>query len=652
MKINRLLCLLAALLLFFSGCTRVGLPIDPTDPGTTEETKRQRDPVEKIASLDRQGNIASIYADGEDHAVMELTSQSQGVLLRELCRMDLETGAVEISVSLSSEETLLGVRENGEIVIADFSSHTVSLLDRTLKRTSSFSTEGWNGYGAYYHKKCDMIWWQDSGDLYVSDMKGAIRRVYDFESSCYVSAFDPESERWIVTAPDSNDETYRAAYCFIGEGGEPSFKNADTYDSYYFSGEDLIRVYSMDVSPSETEIEWEYVAEILNGKGDPVASYESPFGYFLESIPSRFLFNVKYSYPDVMSGSAGSQTASEISVCDFAAGVWGKIPGLPGDAMAVTAGSLGEGDEILLACSWEEGSGRSPEIYYVDAARIPLEERFEPYEAEPSTEPYVLSADLQGVRETADEIEAKYGVRILLGNECLNAESDGFYQFVSMEDDLYPASSSQMIREIRDALELLEKELARYPESFFPTFVSRLGGGGVRFLFLRELTGDYENFSAAAIEYEKGTWYNVAFDIDWMDRTTVHHELWHAVQDRITSENYFAFSSEDWDPLNPPGFEYGYDFDHYQDRDDLSKYLLWMEDDVYFVRIYGTVTPNEDRATIIEEIFGDGYRYMDHPYSSSLEMIADFPHLQEKLDYMAEQVEAVFGEVYWEKMLP
>ena len=66
--------------------------------------------------------------------------------------------------------------------------------------------------------------------------------------------------------------------------------------------------------------------------------------------------------------------------------------------------------------------------------------------------------------------------------------------------------------------------------------------------------------TAGGLHYQYGAWYNVVLDIDAL--MTVHHELWHAVEQRITNEFDEAFSDLSWSEFNPAKFVYCFDFDN------------------------------------------------------------------------------------------
>ncbi len=155
---------------------------------------------------------------------------------------------------------------------------------------------------------------------------------------------------------------------------------------------------------------------------------------------------------------------------------------------------------------------------------------------------------------------------------------------------------------------------------------------------------DFTSFSAGGMCYRHDPWINVVLDINEAI-STVPHEMWHAVEERIFVDNIESFLPEKWRDLNPSGFEYTNNLDHYEeDSAQWEKYFYWTGDDPYFARRYSTESPYEDRATLIELLYG----ISSESGASYEEIVREYPHLKAKLDYMAEQVKATFGTVYWD----
>ena len=131
-----------------------------------------------------------------------------------------------------------------------------------------------------------------------------------------------------------------------------------------------------------------------------------------------------------------------------------------------------------------------------------------------------------------------------------------------------------------------------------------LYGGGEQFFFVdaavfKSTGGDLYAISGAP--YLMGVSDSSALDVrmaDSMD-SLICHELWHATENRILSQDYAAIDPDTWDALNPPGFTYCGDAAL---SNDLRQWTLYSCDpaDVCFVDGYACVDAREDRARIME----------------------------------------------------
>ena len=265
----------------------------------------------------------------------------------------------------------------------------------------------------------------------------------------------------------------------------------------------------------------------------------------------------------------------------------------------------------------------------------------------------------QKVRQRADEIEKKYNVKVYVGNEVKNVEESSQYVLVSTEDSDY--YTADLALEYLDGLDDL---LGMYPKGFFLHFQSPDGKGGLRISIVDELKNDsFSAFSAGGVAYMTGGWYDIAIMMSSMDKTasSLHHEIWHCVEHMI-GRRYGQISDDEWNKMNPSGFVYTQDFDGYiTESNDVYKTLssvMWDEekdyDGTYFISNYSIVTPMEDRATLIEQLFQCDYSFdpVDGDYPRyGTKLIADYPHLKEKLDYLKKWISVEFTYTYWEEML-
>ena len=205
--------------------------------------------------------------------------------------------------------------------------------------------------------------------------------------------------------------------------------------------------------------------------------------------------------------------------------------------------------------------------------------------AEITQEPVSYSNDFDTARSLANFMEDHYSVSILIGDECDGIITEGF----ELEDK--PSGRTPLLNMLGTAN--YEEEVKRIDDCFsvYPPGFVFLGVGAYNSL-------------------------------------NVHHEIWHAMEYRITSENPGAFV--DWNSLNPDGFQYNEDYF----LDDIWTQAEAKDD--WFVRGYSVVNEMEDRATVIEAIF----LYDSEWWNEHL-------HIQAKLDALLTAAEPVFGNVYF-----
>ena len=108
--------------------------------------------------------------------------------------------------------------------------------------------------------------------------------------------------------------------------------------------------------------------------------------------------------------------------------------------------------------------------------------------------------------------------------------------------------------------------------------------------------------------------------------TLLCHEIWHAMEDKLISENWNAIDSWTWSACNPRGFDYYYDYDDAMNEADGSWLYFGTAEDVYFVDAYSTMNPREDRARIMEYIMGA---------EDVADALAQHPVIRRKLEIMA-----------------
>lgn len=240
--------------------------------------------------------------------------------------------------------------------------------------------------------------------------------------------------------------------------------------------------------------------------------------------------------------------------------------------------------------------------------------------------------DMGALRTYADRLEKKYDVDILLSDQCAGPCAASWEDITTTDQ----AGLEDEVAAIYPALEALDRTLALYPDGFFTQFRNARGEGGVQFLPVSEF---HMSFEVIGMSFENGDWHCIAYQVsNERLETLLCHEIWHAMEDKLISENWNAIDSWAWSACNPRGFDYYYDYDDAMNEADGSWLYFGTAEDVYFVDAYSTMNPREDRARIMEYIMGA---------EDEADALAQCPVIRRKLEIMAAAVRAGFDTAGW-----
>lgn len=243
--------------------------------------------------------------------------------------------------------------------------------------------------------------------------------------------------------------------------------------------------------------------------------------------------------------------------------------------------------------------------------------------------PALESSKYDYLRKRADEIEARFSVKIMLANQS----------FVILKDeDAYELKHSNILGDrelayIANALDELEQALISYPAGFFAQYKDVTNEAGLVFALFGGISNDVGSIAFAS---EVRTSQCIALDVSNMAlEDTIHHEIWHTIENIITLKDPNAFSDEAWNVFNPEGFEYYNDYSAHYTQMDSGKYTYFgdREDGVYFVEAYGRTNGKEDRARIMEYM-------MSSPIQAAL--MLEYKPLRAKYAYMCEKIRVAF----------
>ncbi len=253
--------------------------------------------------------------------------------------------------------------------------------------------------------------------------------------------------------------------------------------------------------------------------------------------------------------------------------------------------------------------------------------------------PSEVSDKLLPLREKADEIEEKYGVEILIGEECANII--GGYA-------ISPLTDYELTEE---ALEVFDEELEKYPKGFFEQLNGDSYEGNVFYIAgeLKGIQGDVlDTAGGFQCDYEGSQL--IVFDAttSYQLHSTIHHEICHSIEDYITQlewDNDAVYLDDDkWYALNPGTqdcYTYNYGQYGYEGSYVYSYETLFYDGniaDAYFVDNYAMTYPSEDMARIFESAMSDELYDIDFNKS---------PHLKAKLSLLSDAIQAAFDTTGW-----
>lgn len=243
-----------------------------------------------------------------------------------------------------------------------------------------------------------------------------------------------------------------------------------------------------------------------------------------------------------------------------------------------------------------------------------------------------LPSELHAVREKAEELEAAYGIHILLGEQITATCANGDFSVAVCGDSGILSA----------ALITLEEELGKYPAGFLKQFRNGDSESGLYFCLSGKISGTLDTVGFARLA---GGRYNLVLDVTGDTLAgTMHHELWHAIEMRISVDTFDSVEW-DWDACNPQGFSYYGRYD--QGYTDLTRwtYAAGSGSESYFVDAYSRINGREDRARIFESAM-----------SGDADGLFQAAAIRKKLQTISGLIRQTFNdngwtEPYWERYL-
>lgn len=615
-----------------SATTTTPTETTPPEPELPEMTG----PIKIMESFDAPGSVLAVMTGGRYAAVQTIDVDENNDSLTAFYLVDVvsdELVASHLADEVKYSEFLLGVRSDGTIVTSDFADEQLKFypLDgeaytmKYPKETVSIAMDTKGELYSFYRdierisetgEKTTLFHREDISNLQFADfdrdivVAGLLAESLSHESEfCAISL---ESGKVLYTV----DEPSEAQVSYAGDKMVFSRPNYDERDSHTLSVYDLKTGKPEGCYIDDPDDDVYTFSSGGYGMTYRVKDEDKPFGLKLLDISSG---RTAVLEPDVENAS------------------WCMFKAFGATGLFVCAiDSIHNEDEDVSA---------HIKLAVIDPAQADYTGSLKEGSAytSPAEQHHLIGEQLGEARSMADSLEEKYGIDILVGDEILDLEKiDASSIPVSIEKDFYP----YRLEELMEALDMLDEALALYPEGFFERFKKERGGG-----LIIGISSELENamgggFSAAGITCRFGLWDIICLNTTALkyDLGAIHHELWHAVEDRISLDT--PLSEEDWLKLCPECFEYFWDFEGYNDGNVSNADTFFQSDDPFFITTYSKVTPMEDRATLIEDLFLSGM----NDDTDFFEKLESSTHLQAKYDFLADWSKSFFGYVYWEKI--
>jgi hypothetical protein len=610
-------------------------------------------PVECLSGFDIKASVDRMCC-GADHTVAVQCYEYNGCYIYVF---DPVTNSMVRKMKVDPSERLIGMFSDGTIVTTSPSVHSSFNLYASGSDEPTFMTADGADYYTEWKldRENDCIYWIASNqDVMKIDQKGNVSKQLSGKGFTYIYMAFPEV--MTIYASEASDE----------------FENGVKEGIYSLADGSLITEYNDDAGYYECFSKDSFL-NMVNIVGDVIT--ESGVEIHVRDLSGNSSTKA-YRTDEIGMNLFADHDSSHALLISFNPGMYGDLNEIymldpQTGGIAATGISSEEGASYAYCCyikelgRWmiciEYGESNDENVhsklFMVDPEMLDYSHKLEKvkYREPEKYEPVKVGAGFKRERELADEIEKEFGVRILVGNEVVNAETGSDYKFVSTEEFAYidPDGEYNHLLELR-------KILAMYPKGFFEHFKSSNGNCGLRISLVEELQNTGQGaFVAGGVAYKTAGWYNIAVlsrEVG-LSLPTLHHEIWHCVE-TLVSKNYGIIDEDEWMKFNPAGFRYTDDLDGYarmtgSDYDSITSFEYEERtnyDSPHFASFYSMVTPMEDRATIVEKMFGTYYDENGKNRRYGSEGLKRFPHVGAKIDFLAEWAKQEFGYVYWDEM--
>ena len=232
-----------------------------------------------------------------------------------------------------------------------------------------------------------------------------------------------------------------------------------------------------------------------------------------------------------------------------------------------------------------------------------------------------VSNDLANINnQLRNEIENEFNVTVKYGSETNGYSVSGIFTT--------PITSEAVIN---SSLIHLKNTLGLYPKGMF----KEISDGGIPLTIY--LINNYEEENITGVTDSSYSYANISIAVIYPFEESFYHESYHYIE-RFMFKNGASF--ENWNSLNPPGFNYG------TISNDLS-YSNTFSESAPFVNNYAQTDDKEDRASTFEYMMA----------SSKASCLNNGQTVWRKAMFMSRTMDAVLNSVspnaveYWERYL-
>ena len=279
--------------------------------------------------------------------------------------------------------------------------------------------------------------------------------------------------------------------------------------------------------------------------------------------------DVVLDYYDLGSG----QHRSRLTLTDLDAPL--SVTAIPGDGVYLLTWSEQYGCQVI--CRWD--TGRDTALSVSDSTSYL------------GTYYTAQAPDYDGLtrcRDYAQQISQRRGVEVLVWEDAL-----------AVQPWDYDFEAEYLTSVLEQELELLDRRLSNFPEGVLEQTASHFTG--LTFSLVRRISGSPESGSldtAVGIQFfdeaEGRCDAYVVLAAGTSAEKALYHELFHVMETHILTE---SIALDQWNDLNPSGFDYDYDYTANANRE-AGVYL--NDTDRAFIDTYSMSFPKEDRARIFE----------------------------------------------------